>query len=388
MAETIKLYDRNAYDTEFEAVVLSCEKAGDNRYQVVLDQTLFFPEEGGQTPDKGKLGEGNVTDVQIKKGIIIHTVDTPLEEGKKVSGCIDWEHRFSNMQQHSGEHIFSGIVHTMYGYDNVGFHLSDSVVTMDFNGVLSDTAIAEIEYKVNEAIIKNISIEVTFPSKEELAVLDYRSKIEIDGAVRIVTIPGYDVCACCAPHVAKTGEIGMLKVIGTQNYKGGVRVSILCGFRALKDYRAKADTVGKISNLLSAKTELVYEAVEKLRSDSNCLKQELNKAKKEVLFNKLSRIPENAENVLLYEENADMDIVREAVNVLMEKHSGYCGIFSGDDTQGYRYIIGSANKDTRIIGNVLKEKCNGKGGGKPEMIQGSVSAARADIEAAVQSIIL
>ena len=266
MTETIKLYDRDAYATEFEADIISCEpnKADDKRFDIILNQTLFFPEEGGQSPDMGILGGYRVVDVQIKNGVITHTVDisagdccimgkeevqtekkadgkiigmecasekAELAAGVHVQGKIDWQHRFYNMQQHSGEHIFSGIVHRRFGFENVGFHLSDSVVTMDFSGVISPEDIAEVEHEVNVAISKNIPIEVTYPSRDELAQLEYRSKIEIEGQVRIVTVPGYDVCACCAPHVKRTGEIGMLKVMNYQNYKGGVRISILCGFR-------------------------------------------------------------------------------------------------------------------------------------------------------------
>ena len=278
MTETIKLYDRDAYAIEFEADIISCEpnKADDKQFDIILNQTLFFPEEGGQSPDMGILGGYSVVDVQIKNGVITHTVDisagdccimgkeeaqtekktdgqitgmecasekVELAAGVHVHGKIDWQHRFYNMQQHSGEHIFSGIVHRRFGFENVGFHLSDSVVTMDFSGVISPEDIAEVEHEVNVAISKNIPIEVTYPSRDELAHMEYRSKIEIEGQVRIVTVPGYDVCACCAPHVKRTGEIGMLKVMNYQNYKGGVRISILCGFRALEAFRQKCDII-------------------------------------------------------------------------------------------------------------------------------------------------
>lgn len=248
---TKKLYDLDAYATEFDATVISCEKAEENGaavYYVVLDQTLFFPEEGGQSPDKGTLGECNVMDVQIKGDVITHTLDAPLKPGAAVHGILNWSHRFYNMQQHSGEHIFSGIVHKKFGYDNVGFHLSDAIVTMDFNGILTEQDAAEVEYEVNEVIVKNLPVQVTFPSREELAVLDYRSKIEIEGQVRIVTIPGVDVCACCAPHVRQTGEIGMLKVMSVQNHRGGVRISMLCGFRALEAFRQKDQIVTAVAS--------------------------------------------------------------------------------------------------------------------------------------------
>ena len=198
--------------------------------------------------------------------MITHSLKEPLAVGETVHGIIDWTHRFNNMQQHSGEHIFSGIVHSRFGYDNVGFHLSDNIVTMDFNGVLTTDEVREVETAVNEVIVKNLPVEITYPSKEELKTLDYRSKIEIEGQVRIVTIPGVDVCACCAPHVKKTGEIGMLNVQSLSNYKGGVRISILSGFRALEEERKKSQVISSISGTLSANQELLPELVEKLKS--------------------------------------------------------------------------------------------------------------------------
>ena len=265
----IKLYDLDAYATEFDAKVVSCEAVTYNKqdgYAVVLDKTLFFPEEGGQSPDKGTIDGKEVLDVQIKKDIVTHYMAEALEEGAAVHGVLDWKHRFSNMQQHSGEHIFSGIVHREYGFNNVGFHLSDNIVTMDFDGVLTAEQVADVEYKVNEAIAKNVEIMAAFPSKEELAALEYRSKIEIDGAVRIVTVDGFDVCACCAPHVKRTGEIGLLKVMSVQNYKGGVRISMLCGFRALQAFREKAEVVSSLTGMLSTSQETIVERVGQMKN--------------------------------------------------------------------------------------------------------------------------
>lgn len=387
METTKKLYDLDAYGTEFEAKVLTCEevkKKDTTGYAVTLDQTLFFPEEGGQSPDQGTINGISVLDVQIKKDVIIHTLAAPVEVGSTVKGKIDWKHRFYNMQQHSGEHIFSGLVHSRFGYENVGFHLSDQTVTMDFNGVLSEVDVAEVEYAVNEAIIKNIPIEVTFPTKEELETLDYRSKIEIEGQVRIVTIPGYDVCACCAPHVKRTGEIGMLKVLNVQSYKGGVRISILCGFRALLEFRKKAEVLSELSAKLSANQEGLGEAVDKLKNTNQAMKAKLAAANEKMMQQKLSEIPADQTDVLLFEEDLDVPVMRNAVNALVEAHSGICGIFAGSDADGYHYIIGSRSKDCRETAAALREKFGAKGGGKPEMVQGSVTASEADIRSVLE----
>lgn len=379
---TKKLYDLDAYAIEFDAIVVSCEKIEDEagkRYAVVLEETLFFPEEGGQSPDKGTINGIKVLDVQIKEDVIIHTLEQPAAAGERVHGVIDWNHRFSNMQQHSGEHIFSGLVHTRFGYDNVGFHLSDNIVTMDFNGILSPEDAAEIEYAVNEVIIKNIPVEVSFPTKEELAELSYRSKIEIEGQVRIITIPGVDTCACCAPHVKRTGEIGMLKVMTLQNYKGGVRISMLCGFRALNAFREKAAVVNAISNTLTSNQEMLPDLVEKMKKSNQDLKYQLAEAKQKLIAVKMAEIPAEQKDVLLFESGLETPVVRNAVNELVASHEGVCGIFVGNEEEGYNFILGSSCIDCREVAALLREKVNARGGGSARMIQGSVKAAEQEL---------
>lgn len=401
MTETIKLYDRDAYATEFEADIISCEpnKADDKRFDIILNQTLFFPEEGGQSPDMGILGGYRVVDVQIKNGVITHTVDTSADDccevekeaelaaGVHVQGKIDWQHRFYNMQQHSGEHIFSGIVHRRFGFENVGFHLSDSVVTMDFSGVLSPEDIAEVEHEVNVAISKNIPIEVTYPSRDELAQLEYRSKIEIEGQVRIVTVPGYDVCACCAPHVKRTGEIGMLKVMNYQNYKGGVRVSILCGFRALEAFRQKCDIISELMGIFTTNQEAIVDNVTKLKAVNQSLKSELGTAKSALLDYKVAELPTDTDNAVLFECGIDTNTARNCVNALVEKYSGFSAFFMGNDEEGYSFIIGSKNADCNTVAAALRNKLGARGGGKPVMVQGSVKAAKSEIEEVLKEVL-
>lgn len=401
MTETIKLYDMDAYATEFEADIISCEpnKADDKHFDIILNQTLFFPEEGGQSPDMGILGGYRVVDVQIKNGVITHTVDTSAGEccevekeaelaaGVHVQGKIDWRHRFYNMQQHSGEHIFSGIVHSRFGFENVGFHLSDSVVTMDFSGVISPEDIAEVEHEVNVAISKNIPIEVTYPSRDELAQLEYRSKIEIEGQVRIVTVPGYDVCACCAPHVKRTGEIGMLKVMNYQNYKGGVRVSILCGFRALEAFRQKCDIISELMGIFTTNQEALVDNVTKLKAVNQSLKSELGTAKSALLDYKVAELPTDTDNAVLFECGIDTNTARNCVNGLVEKYSGFSAFFMGNDEDGYSFIIGSKNADCNAVAAALRNKLGARGGGKPVMVQGSVKAAKSEIEEVLKEVL-
>ena len=385
---TIKLYDRDAYATEFEAKVLfregiemenGCEDESEI-YKVILDQTLFFPEEGGQTPDKGTIDGIEVVDVQIKGDEIVHYISEPIEVGSMVKGRIDWKHRFFNMQQHSGEHLFSGLAYRKYGLKNVGFHLSNQIVTMDFDKALSEEQLREMEWEINEAIVANAEIKTGYPSKEELAQLEYRSKIEIDGAVRIVEIPGYDVCACCAPHVKRTGEIGMFKIQSVQNYKGGMRISFLCGFRALEEYRRKAEIISEISGLLTTNQENLPEYVSKLKTQIQSLKTQLSNAKQTMMERKIAEISPEKKDVILFEQELDTPVMRAVVNQLMETHDGVCGIFVGTETDGYNFIIGSKTVDCREIATKLREQFDSRGGGKPQMIQGSLTAREEEIK--------
>lgn len=387
MMPTKKLYDMDAYAREFEAKVLSCEKItyekeseeNQNVYKIILDQTLFFPEEGGQTPDKGILGNGTVLDVQIKSNEIQHIVTEPLEVGSIVIGKIDWSHRFFNMQQHSGEHLFSGLAHRKYGLKNVGFHLSNQIVTMDFDKALSEKQLKEMEWEVNEAIVANVEIKTGYPSKEELKSLEYRSKIEIDGDIRIVEILGYDICACCAPHVKRTGEIGIFKIQNVQNYKGGMRISFLCGFRALEEYRKKAEIISELSGNLTTNQDNLVDHVNKLKTQVQSLKTQLSNAKQTMMESKIAEIPADQKDVLLFEKDIDTPVMRNVVNKLMETHEGICGIFVGSDEEGYNFIIGSKSVDCRDVAKKMKEELNARGGGKAQMIQGSVDAKKKDI---------
>ncbi|MBQ1931591.1 MAG: alanyl-tRNA editing protein, partial [Lachnospiraceae bacterium] len=260
--KTIPLFDQDGFIKEFTATVLDCQQVEDG-WQILLDQTGFFPEGGGQTADTGTLYlEGSaeestqmihVLDAQKEGDSIWHKTDAPISVGSQVTGVLDWKVRFSKMQHHSGEHIVSGLVNRHFGYNNVGFHLGNHVVTLDFDGVLTREQLRQIEYEANEAVAADLPILVTYPTKEELPHLRYRSKIEIEGQVRLVEIPGYDVCACCAPHVHRTGQIGLIKLVNMENFRGGVRVYMLCGFAALADYNQKEDSVRAISQALSAR---------------------------------------------------------------------------------------------------------------------------------------
>ena len=375
---TEKLFYQDSHLAEFEAKVLSCMSVTPDilpgrsgGYAAELDRTAFFPEGGGQYADTGVLGGVRVTDVQEKDGRILHLLERPLEPGSCVKGCIDWEERFMKMQQHSGEHIVSGLVHSTFGYDNVGFHLGSEDCTMDFNGELTKEQLVQIEREANRAVWKNLEIQTLYPSKEELAGMEYRSKIEIEGQVRIIVVPGYDVCACCAPHVSHTGEIGLIKLTHVQRYKGGARVTMLCGGRALQDYETKQEQAGQISALLCAKENEIAEAVRHLRDEADSLKYELGEKEKKLIAAKAEMIPKDGGPVCVFTEDIAGDSMRLLMNLVLEAGHSVCAVFHGNDSDGYRYVIGSRTQNMRELVKGFNAAFDGRGGGKPEMVQGT-----------------
>lgn len=377
---TEKLYYKDSYMSNFTASVLKC-RAYDGGFAVFLDRTAFFPEGGGQSADTGSIGTAHVFDVQEKDGIITHYTDTALEEGKKYSCRLDLEKRFRKMQNHTGEHIVSGLVHSLYGYDNVGFHLGSVDVTMDYNGVLTREDILKIEYLANKACSENIDIITCFPEKEELENMKYRSKLELSENVRIVEIPGYDVCACCAPHVEKTGAVGIVKLLDFIKYKGGMRIHMKCGFDALEDYNEKYRNISEVAQRLSVKQSEVSEAVKRLENELSDKKREYSELMKKYILSKLEAEPLRDGNLIVFEEGLDADTQRAAANFGKGRCSGIFGIFSGDDRDGYRYILASENVKLR---DYVKEniKLSGGGGGSDEMMQGMYKCTRAEIEKA------
>lgn len=373
---TEKLYDTDSHQRKFSARVISCAMS-QKGYEAVLDRTAFFPIGGGQAADTGRLGGIRVLDVHERNGVIYHLLEQPLEEGIEVNGEIDWEKRFSRMQQHSGEHIVSGLIHSKFGYDNVGFHLGEEVCTLDVSGPLSKEEVKEMEDAANAVVFQNIPIEVLYPSKEVLAELEYRSKIEIEGRVRIVRIGEVDTCACCAPHVERTGEIGLIKLIQSQNYKGGMRLTMVCGVRALRDYQEKEQSVKAIMASLCSKEELIAESVERMKEENAAFKMEIYKLQKEILAQKACAY-DGVEKAIVF-ETLSGNWLREFMNLILERGAKVCGVFSGNENEGYRYVLGSKREDVRVYAKRLNERFSGRGGGKPDMVQGTIGGTEIEI---------
>lgn len=376
---TEKLYYQDAYQTTFRAKVLDCrEEKG--AFLVTLDKTCFYPEGGGQPADHGILGGAKVLDVHEKGDVIFHTADKPLEIGTEVEGKIDWARRFDLMQNHSGEHIISGVICGKYGCDNVGFHMGKEAVTIDFNAKITPEELPALEDKANEAIWRNTPFETSYPSKEELAAMEYRSKKELDGQVRIVRAGEYDCCACCGTHVRLAGEIGQIKIIGIQNYKGGTRLELVCGRRALEDYRQKADAAESAGRQLSVPAIQAGKAVENLLAEKDSLIQSLNQLKWNYFTEKAANVPEGTESIVFFADGLNSKDLAHFADLLLKKVEKRAAVLTGKAGEtAYTFVLLSKERDAREMTDTMRTQFDCKGGGKPDAVQGKLSGKKADL---------
>ena len=375
---TEKLYYLDSHLFEFEAEVLCCRE-GKRGWEVFLDRTAFFPEGGGQPYDTGEIGQARVLEVHEREGEIVHLCDRAPAPGN-CACAVDKEQRLRRMQNHSGEHVFSGLTHKKFGAENVGFHMAEDGMTIDFDKELSFEELSVIEYEANEVVRANLPVKTYYPAPGELAVLEYRSKKELTGAVRIVEIPGVDRCACCAPHVSATGEIGLIKLLTAERHRGGVRLTLLCGMDALDDYRRKQGSAAAISALLSAKRDEVAPAVERLLEAQDKLKERASALGMRYAALRAASIAPTEGHICLFEEGMSEAAARELVNRLAEKTPGAAALFLAEG-ELWRYVIGSRSLDLRARAREINAGVAGRGGGRPEMIQGSASASAEEIEA-------
>lgn len=403
--EMNKIYETQSYAQSIITTVVSCEKASNNSYYATLKDSIFFPEEGGQYADTGVILCGNkrihltngefiksasavYTDEETGRTVqkdsetsIRYSISDYIEPGSQVECILDWDIRYSRMQNHSGEHIMSGLIHNTYGLENIGFHLSDEgPVTLTMNGVLTYEQVIEIESKANEVVYANMPITDSYPTKEKLANLEYRSKIDIDGQVRLITIGDetstIDICACCAPHVKRTGEIGIIKVISVTNSKGGIQIGILCGKRALDYINHQQNTLNQVAQSLSTHPDNVPGIVAAHIEEINKLKSELSELKEKEYLNAVSNMAESDKHIIFSEDDLSAVNMKNIFNALTERFSGFVGVFIGNDTEGYRYYAGSRDKDSKELATRLREVFSAKGGGSSEMIQGKINASK------------
>ena len=377
--ETEKLYYADPFLKEFTATVLDCQ-AGKNGYTVTLDRTAFYPEGGGQPADHGTLDGAAVTDVHEKNGVIFHNVDRAVEIGKTVSGSIDWARRFDHMQQHSGEHICSGLICCRYGCDNVGFHMGTDIVTIDFNADIPWEELLEIEGQATRYIQEDHPIDIQFHRGAELDAIDYRSKKPLEGDVRIVAFPGADCCACCGTHVLRSGQVGLVKFLSVQKFREGVRIELLCGQRAL-DYLSRTWEQAKtIGQHLSVKPVDTAAAVERLEGELSALKMRCA-GLEEAVFAGIAAEQAGKGNVLLFQPPMKPDSVRKLADAVSKACGGLAAVFAGEGSH-YAYALGRADgQDISAAVKALNGALHGRGGGRNGFAQGSVEAAQSAIEA-------
>ena len=377
--ETRKLYYEDCHLSQFTATVLGCEQTGKG-FEIILDATAFYPEGGGQAADTGFLNGIRVLHTKEAGEAVVHLCDRALEVGAQVTGCIDYENRFDRMQQHTGEHIVSGIINHRYGYHNTGFHMSTDVITIDFDGVIPAGDLPEIELEANRAVWGNTPVRCWIPTPEQLPDVFYRTKRELPWPVRIVEVPGFDSCACCGVHVASTGEIGIIKLISTVGFRGGTRMEIACGRQAYRLMNTVFDQNRLVSQAFSAHITQTGEAAQRMNEVLAQQKFRIAGLEKRV-FEGIAKGYADAGNVVHFEENLDSTAVRELADVIAENCGGTAAVFSGDDNTGYAFCLVTREGDLRQLCKDMNAALHGRGGGKPNFQQGRVQASKAEIEA-------
>ncbi len=376
--ETRKLYYEDCHLTQFRAKVLECVQT-EKGWEILLDATAFYPEGGGQAADTGTLGTVRVNHTREQGEQVIHLCDGPLEPGETVEGVIDYDQRFLRMQQHTGEHIISGLIHSRYGYHNTGFHMGSQIITIDFDGVIPPEDLPEIEAQANRAVWQNLQVKCWYPSREELPEVFYRTKRALPWPVRIVQVPGFDSCACCGVHVASTGEIGLIKLFSVMGFRGGTRMEMACGAAALEILNRVYEENRQVSQAFSAQIFETGEAARQRNEQLAQLKYRITGLERQI-FASIAAGYAGKGDVLHFADSLDSPGVRDLADVIAEKCGGTAAVFSGSDGEGYSFCLVTRQGDLRQLGKEMTKALNGRGGGKPIFQQGRVMAARAQIE--------
>ena len=376
---TRKLYYEDCLLRSFCATVIDCQQR-ENGFAVTLDATAFYPEGGGQACDIGTLDESNVLFVKEEDEAVVHLCDKPLEVGKTVTGTIDWTRRFDLMQQHTGEHIVSGIIHRLFGGHNTGFHVGADTVTVDFDCPIPADRIPEIETLANEAVYLNLPVKCTVPSEEELSKIPYRTKRPLPWPVRLVEVPGYDTCACCGVHTAYTGGIGIIKLLSCIKFHQGVRMEMVCGARAFQYLSKVYEQNRQVSQAFSAKILETGAAAARM---NEALAQEKFRAAglEKQLFDAIGKEFAGKGNVVYFDDTLQPASVRALADAIAQHSGGTAAVFSGSDEKGYNLCLVNKTEDVRILGQEMAKALTGRGGGKDGFFQGSVNATKAQIQA-------
>ncbi len=401
-----ELYYTEPYLREFDATVTSCTPQKDGSFAIGLSQTAFYPTGGGQPGDRGTLSyedpaaEDEESAQVVAKvheaipgeepGTVLHLADRALPVGTTVHGTLDWTWRRDNMEAHTGEHIVSGIVHALFGYSNIGFHMGDRCIEVDFDGVLAPDEVLDVERRANAAVREDVPVEALLPSPEELETMDYRSKKEHEGQIRIVKIGDVDTCACCGTHVSSSGQVGLIKVLRITTKKKKTRLELLCGRRALETCEDLMGKLRDVSNFLSVGDEEVPEAVHRLSDEKDDYKHQLKQAARDRIAQEAATLVPEGGLVVHYEEGLDIDLLRHLCEQALEKTDAkVCAALSDvpGDPARIAYVIASAEDDLRASCKLLNKRLSGRGGGKPQMVQGSWACTREDAEAALKELL-
>ena len=377
--KTRKLYYEDSHLRRFSAEVLSCERT-DKGCEVILNATAFYPEGGGQAADTGFLNGIRVLDTRERGEAVVHLCEAALEPGTAAEGTIDWENRFRRMQQHSGEHIVSGIINRRYGYHNVGFHMGTDLITIDFDGVIPAEDLPSIEAEANGAVWQNLAVKCWYPSREELPSVFYRTKRALPWPVRIVQVPGFDSCACCGTHVQATGEIGLIKLFSVVGFRGGTRMEMACGSSALKLLNNAYEQNRQVSQAFSAKIEETGAAARRMNEVEASLKYRVAGLEKRI-FTGIAASYAGKGHVVHFEETLENTAVRDLADAIAESCGGTAAVFSGSDEAGYAFCLVTRSGDLRALGKEMTKALHGRGGGKPAFQQGRVQAKKTEIEA-------
>ncbi len=377
--ETRKLYYEDSHLRQFTAVVLSCTET-DKGYDIILDATAFYPEGGGQDADTGTLNGVKVLYTREQGDAVVHLCDSPLEVGATVEGVIDWSLRFPRMQQHSGEHIVSGIIFRRWGWQNKGFHMGTDIITIDVEGIVPPEELASIEAEANAAVWENTPVKAWYPSAEQLPAIPYRSKKALTGAVRIVEFPGWDICACCGTHVKNTGEIGLIKLLSSVHFRNGSRIEMACGEQALRLLNIAYEQNKLVSQAFSAQMGDTGAAARRMNDTLAGLKYKIVGLQRQI-FTAAAASYAGKGDILHFEEDLDSVSLRELADAIAETCGGTASVFSGSDEAGYGFCLVTREGDLRAFGKEMTKALNGRGGGKPVFQQGRVQAKKAEIEA-------
>ncbi|MBO7374482.1 MAG: alanyl-tRNA editing protein [Lachnospiraceae bacterium] len=398
--KTKKIFDLDAYVTTLDTIVLDSHESDREEYkgcfEVITKESIFSPKGGGQNADKGTINGINVKDVLTIDGELIHFVEGEIKAGDKASLSIDFELRKRRMQVHNAEHLICGLFHKRFGFDNVGFHVSEEYdgdtllrveAVMDIDGIVNDDEIKKIEEDANRAIGENVRIYASLPTHEEAQSIDFRSKIDIEDNLRLVIIDGYDVCACCAPCLKSSGEIQVVKILDYFVHRGGMRLTLVAGMDAVKDYAFLHTQNKEFMRLLSSKREDCASSLESKLIHCNEEHEEINNLKKEITKIYLKDIfsnpeYENKKYIVCFAPSFDEVMARNLINETVAKKECALTVCFDNKNDSFRFVTGKSDAldiSLKNLATKIRNDLSGRGGGSDKMIQGSIPADEENI---------